>query len=228
MISGEIAKFYGNKGLPEDSIVFKLKGTPGQSFGAFLVNGISLELDGMGNDYVGKGMNGGKIIITPKNQGDNFSSAGNACLYGATGGKFYAVGSVGERFCVRNSGATAVVEGTGDQACEYMTGGVALILGNTGINFGAGMTGGVAFVYDKDRGFIDRLNQELVVARRIDSDETDEAKHFLKKLLKEYLNETGSNKAKFILDNFRNEVREFWMIRPKDLTKTPLNPNEGD
>ena len=228
LISGEIAKFYGNKGLPEDSIVFKLKGTPGQSFGAFLVNGISLELDGMGNDYVGKGMNGGKIIITPKNQGDNFSSAGNACLYGATGGKFYAVGSVGERFCVRNSGATAVVEGTGDQACEYMTGGVALILGNTGINFGAGMTGGVAFVYDKDRGFIDRLNQELVVARRIDSDETDEAKHFLKKLLKEYLNETGSNKAKFILDNFRNEVREFWMIRPKDLTKTPLNPNEGD
>ncbi len=228
LISGEIAKFYGNKGLPEDSIVFKLKGTSGQSFGAFLVNGISLELDGMGNDYVGKGMNGGKIIITPKNQGDNFSSAGNACLYGATGGKFYAVGSVGERFCVRNSGATAVVEGTGDQACEYMTGGVALILGNTGINFGAGMTGGVAFVYDKDRGFIDRLNQELVVARRIDSDETDEAKHFLKKLLKEYLNETGSNKAKFILDNFRNEVREFWMIRPKDLTKTPLNPNEGD
>ncbi len=228
LISGEIAKFYGNKGLPEDSIVFKLKGTSGQSFGAFLVNGISLELDGMGNDYVGKGMNGGKIIITPKNQGDNFSSAGNACLYGATGGKFYAVGSVGERFCVRNSGAIAVVEGTGDQACEYMTGGVALILGNTGINFGAGMTGGVAFVYDKDRGFIDRLNQELVVARRIDSDETDEAKHFLKKLLKEYLNETGSNKAKFILDNFRNEVREFWMIRPKDLTKTPLNPNEGD
>jgi len=228
LISGEIAKFYGNKGLPEDSIVFKLKGTSGQSFGAFLVNGISLELDGMGNDYVGKGMNGGKIIITPKNQGDNFSSAGNACLYGATGGKFYAVGSVGERFCVRNSGATAVVEGTGDQACEYMTGGVALILGNTGINFGAGMTGGVAFVYDKDRGFIDRLNQELVVARRIDSDETDEAKHFLKKLLKEYLNETGSNKAKFILENFRNEVREFWMIRPKDLTKTPLNPNEGD
>jgi len=173
-------------------------------------------------------MNGGKIIITPKNQGDSFSSAGNACLYGATGGKFYAVGNVGERFCVRNSGATAVVEGVGDHACEYMTGGVSVVLGNTGINFAAGMTGGVAFVYDKDRGFIDRLNQELVVARRIDSDETDEAKHFLKKLLRDYINETSSNKARYILDNYRHEVREFWMIRPKDLTKTPLNPDEGD
>jgi len=228
LISGEIAKFYGNSGLPENAMIFKLKGTPGQSFGAFLVKGITLKLDGNGNDYVGKGMNGGKIIITPKNQGDSFSSAGNACLYGATGGKFYAVGNVGERFCVRNSGATAVVEGVGDHACEYMTGGVSVVLGNTGINFAAGMTGGVAFVYDKDRGFIDRLNQELVVARRIDSDETDEAKHFLKKLLRDYINETSSNKARYILDNYRHEVREFWMIRPKDLTKTPLNPDEGD
>ncbi|NPA73918.1 MAG: glutamate synthase large subunit [Epsilonproteobacteria bacterium] len=228
LISGEIAKYYGNKGLDENAIIFKLKGTPGQSFGAFLVNGITLKLDGLGNDYVGKGMNGGKIIIMPKNQGDNFSSAGNACLYGATGGKFYAVGSVGERFCVRNSGATAIVEGTGDHACEYMTGGVAVILGNTGVNFAAGMTGGVAFVYDKDRGFIDRLNQELVVVRRIDSDEMDEAKHFLKKLLRDYINETGSERAKYILENYRHEVREFWMVRPKDLTKTPLNPDEGD
>ncbi len=228
LISGEIAKYYGNKGLPDDSIIFKLKGTPGQSFGAFLVNGITIKLDGLGNDYVGKGMNGGKIIIKPKYQGDNFSSAGNTCLFGATGGKFFAVGSVGERFCVRNSGAIAVVEGTGDHACEYMTGGVAVILGFTGVNFGAGMTGGVAFVYDKERGFIDRLNQELVVARRIDSDEMDEAKHFLKKLLREYINETGSKKAQYILDNFRHEVREFWMVRPKDLTKIPLNPDEGD
>ncbi len=228
LTSGEIAKYYGNKGLKENTIIFKLKGTPGQSFGAFLVNGITLKLDGLGNDYVGKGMNGGKIIIMPKNQGDNFSSAGNACLYGATGGKFYAVGSVGERFCVRNSGATAVVEGTGDHACEYMTGGVAVILGETGVNFAAGMTGGVAFVYDKDRGFMDRLNQELVVVRRIDSDEMDEAKHFLKKLLRDYINETGSEKAKHILENYRHEVREFWMVRPKDLTKTPLNPDEGD
>ncbi len=228
LISGEIAKFYGNEGLPEDSIIFKLKGTPGQSFGAFLVNGITIKLDGLGNDYVGKGMNGGSIIIMPKYQGDNFSSAGNACLYGATGGKFYAVGSVGERFCVRNSGAIAIVEGTGDHACEYMTGGVAIILGKTGANFGAGMTGGVAFVYDKDRGFIDRLNQELVIATRIDSDETDEAKHFLKKYLRDYINKTGSKKAKYILDNFRHEVREFWMVRPKDLTKIPLNPDEGD
>lgn len=228
LISGEIAKFYGNKGLKDDSISFRLNGVAGQSLGAFLTNGISINLKGTANDYVGKGMNGGKIVIAPKYQGRNYSCAGNTCLYGATGGKLYVAGNVGERFCVRNSGATAVVEGTGDHACEYMTGGLVAILGNTGVNFGAGMTGGVAFVYDESRDFIDKLNQELVIAERIDTDEMDEARHFLKRLLRTHINETASFKATQILENFRHAVRDFWMVRPKDMTKVPLNPEQGD
>ncbi len=228
LLSGEIAKFYGNKGLPKDSIIFNLDGVAGQSLGAFLTEGISIRLNGSGNDYVGKGMNGGKIVITPPSQGDLFSGAGNTCLYGATGGILYVRGSVGERFCVRNSGTTAIVEGTGDHACEYMTGGVVAILGSTGINFGAGMTGGVAFIYDKEHDFIDKLNQELVVAVRIDTDESDEERHFIKKLLTKYVNETSSKKAQYILDNFRHTLRDFWMVRPKNMTKMPLNPDEGD
>ena len=228
LISGEIAKFYGNKGLKDDSISFRLNGVAGQSLGAFLANGISINLKGTANDYVGKGMNGGKIVIAPKYQGRNYSCAGNTCLYGATGGKLYVAGNVGERFCVRNSGATAVVEGTGDHACEYMTGGLVAILGNTGVNFGAGMTGGVAFVYDESRDFIDKLNQELVIAERIDTDEMDEARHFLKRLLRTHINETASFRATQILENFRHAVRDFWMVRPKDMTKVPLNPEQGD
>lgn len=228
LISGEIAKFYGNKGLKDDTIRFELTGVAGQSFGAFLANGITINLNGTANDYIGKGMNGGKIIITPKYQREGYTTCGNTCLYGATGGKFFAAGEVGERFCVRNSGALAVVEGTGDHACEYMTGGVVAILGNTGVNFGAGMTGGVAFVYDTSHDFIDKLNQELVVAERIDTDEMDEARHFLKRLLRAHINETKSIKATDILENFRHAVRDFWMVRPKDMTKVPLNPEQGD
>jgi len=228
LISGEIAKYYGNKGLKDGSIVFNLNGTAGQSLGAFLTNGITLNLKGSANDYVGKGMNGGKIVITPSTQRENYACAGNTCLYGATGGKLFVAGIVGERFCVRNSGATVVVEGTGDHACEYMTGGIVAILGNTGVNFGAGMTGGIAFVYDQNREFIDKLNQELVVAVRVDIDEMDEAKHFLKKLLRTHINETDSLKAKDILEDFRHNVRDFWMVMPKDMTKIPLNPDEGD
>ncbi len=228
LISGEVAKYYGNKGLKEDSIVFKLNGVAGQSLGAFLTEGITLNLKGSANDYVGKGMNGGKIVITPKNQKENYACAGNTCLYGATGGKLFIAGVVGERFCVRNSGATVVVEGTGDHTCEYMTGGIVAILGNTGVNFGAGMTGGIAFVYDESRDFIDKLNQELVIAVRVDIDEMDEAKHFLKRLLQTHINETDSIKARHIVEDFRHNVRDFWMVMPKDMTKIPLNPDEGD
>jgi len=228
LISGEIARYYGNKGLKDNSIVFNLKGTAGQSLGAFLTNGITLNLKGSANDYVGKGMNGGKIVITPLIQRKNHACAGNTCLYGATGGKLFVAGIVGERFCVRNSGATVVVEGTGNNACEYMTGGMVVILGKTGVNFGAGMTGGIAFVYDQNREFIDKLNQELVIAVRVDIDEMDEAKHFLKKLLRTHINETDSIKAKNILEDFRHNVRDFWMVMPKDMTKIPLNPDEGD
>ncbi len=228
LISGEIAKYYGNKGLSDDSIVINLKGTAGQSFGAFLSNGMSLYLSGAANDYVGKGMHGGKIVITPKNQSENISSAGNTCLYGATGGKLYVAANVGERFAVRNSGALAIVEGTGDHACEYMTGGIVVILGKTGVNFGAGMTGGLAFVYDREHDFIDNINQELIQIKRIDTDEAEEPRHYLRKILKAHLNETRSKKAEFILGNLRDEIRHFWMVVPKNLSKLPLPKEEGN
>ena len=226
-ISGEIAKYYGDRGLKDDSIVIRLKGVAGQSLGAFLANGVSIYVDGAGNDYVGKGMNGGKIVITNKNGGSSFSLAGNTCLYGATGGKLYVAGNVGERFGVRNSGCLTIVEGTGDHPCEYMTGGIAVILGKTGVNFGAGMTGGVAFVYDEEHQFIETINQELIEAVRIDTDDKDFERHYLKKLLKDYVNETGSEKAKLIMDNFRVNVRNFWMVKPKDV-KSPLDAKQGE
>ena len=222
-ISGVIAKYYGDEGLPDDSIVFNLKGTAGQSFGVFLSKGVTLNLKGVANDYVGKGMAGGKIVITP----EKGAGAGNTCLYGATAGKLFIAGEVGERFAVRNSGAVAIVEGTGDHPCEYMTGGEVIILGKTGINFGAGMTGGVAFVYDKEHEFVDKINPELIEIRRIDIDENEKPKLYLKKRLIEYYNATGSKKAKFILDNFRSEVRHFWLVTPKD-NRPPLDPNDMD
>ena len=227
LISGEIAKFYGDRGLPKEAITIKLKGVAGQSLGAFLAEGMTLLLTGVGNDYVGKGMHGGRIIITPAIYQEQSSAAGNTCLYGATGGKLFIAGTVGERFGVRNSGALTVVEGTGDHACEYMTGGTVVILGETGINFAAGMTGGVAFVYDRQKNFIDRLNQELVIARRIDVDDDNEGKLYLKKILTSYCNRTNSPKAKRILSDFREELAYFWMVTPKDM-KAPLNPKEGD
>ncbi len=228
LVSGEIAQYYGDKGLKADTIKINLQGIAGQALGAFLIPGVSIYLKGVANDYIGKGMHGGKIIITSKNEGEDFSAGGNTCLYGATGGKLYISGSVGERFAVRNSGALAIVEGSGDNACEYMTGGIVVILGRTGINFGAGMTGGVSFVYDVDRSFVENVNRELVEAIRIDTDEGADARHLLKRLLKDYVAETNSKKAKELLDNFRVEVRNFWLIRPKNLTKLPLNLENGD
>ncbi len=228
LISGEIAKFYGNEGLIDNSININLKGVAGQSLGAFLTKGINIRLDGSANDYLAKGMNGGKIVISSKNQGEEYSHAGNTCLYGATGGEIYISGGVGERFSVRNSGATAVVESVGDHACEYMTGGVVVILGKTGVNFGAGMTGGLAFVLDENRDFIDKLNQELVIATRIDTDDMYEARSFLKKLLNTHEQEANSKKARHIIKNFRHYLREFWLVRPKDMIKLPLNPEDGD
>jgi len=227
-ISGEIAKYYGDKGLSEDTIKIQLNGIAGQSLGAFLIDGVSIHLKGVANDYVGKGMSGGKIIISSDFQGEEYSALGNTCLYGATGGKLYASGSAGERFGVRNSGTIAVVEGTGDHACEYMTGGIVCILGKTGLNFGAGMTGGIAFIYDKNKRFIEHMNQELIEAIRIDTDDMNEARHYLKRLLKDYFNETGSKKAKEILDNFRAEIRDFWLVQPKNMKKLVLNPDDGD
>ncbi len=226
-ISGEIAKYYGDKGLPDGTIDIRLNGTTGQSLGAFLINGISLHVNGAGNDYIGKGMHGGRIVITSQKSREGYSLGGNTCLYGATGGKLYIGGEVGERFGVRNSGAIAIVEGTGDHPCEYMTGGAVVILGKTGVNFGAGMTGGVAFVYDIAHEFVENINQELVEPSRIDTDETDIERYYLKKLLKDYYNETKSEIAKRILDNYRVEIRNFWMVRPKDM-KGPLKIGAGE
>ncbi|MTI30432.1 glutamate synthase large subunit, partial [Xanthovirga aplysinae] len=226
LISGEIAQYYGDEGIEKDHIQINLKGTAGQSLGAFLIQGMYLRLKGTANDYVGKGMKGGRIVIVPENRSKSYSLAGNTCLYGATGGKLFVAGQVGERFAVRNSGALAVVEGTGDHPCEYMTGGTVVILGETGINFGAGMTGGVAFVYDIDRRFTDRMNQELIKKERIDMDEMDEARFYLKQILQSYYFRTKSPKAKLILDNFRQQSRYFWMVTSKDMS-APLNPMEG-
>ncbi|WP_375724283.1 glutamate synthase large subunit [Arcobacter sp. KX21116] len=228
LISGEIAKYYGDKGLPDNSITFELNGIAGQSLGALLSKGMNINLYGAANDYVGKGMNGGKIIVNTPHQGPEFAGAGNTCLYGATGGKLYVRAAVGERFAVRNSGAIAVVEGTGDNACEYMTGGIVVILGDTGINFGAGMTGGLSFIYDPEKSFIDKMNQELIEAVRIDTDDTERERLYLKRLLMDYFNETESERAALILDNFRPQIRNFWMVKPKNMTVLPLDPDKGD
>src|SRR5690606_7000975 len=160
-----------------------LKGTAGQSFGVWNAGGLHMYLEGDANDYVGKGMAGGKLIIYPPRQ-SAFAShettiIGNTCLYGATGGKLFAAGQAGERFAVRNSGAYAVVEGVGDHGCEYMTGGAITILGPTGVNFGAGMTGGLAFVLDKTNDFVDRFNHELIDIHRINTEEMEAYQHFL-------------------------------------------------
>lgn len=228
LVSGTVAEYYGDKGLPKESITVNLSGSAGQSLGAFLAAGIVLKLKGTANDYVGKGMSGGQIVVVPgKFEKSPRSLAGNTCLYGATGGSLFVAGKVGERFAVRNSGALAVVEGTGDHPCEYMTGGTVVILGETGHNFGAGMTGGVAFVYDKNMRFIDRMNQELIKAERIDTDEADEGRHYLKKILKSYFYHTGSPTARHILEHFREECSYFYMVTSKDM-KAPLNPTEGN
>ncbi len=227
-ISGEIAEHYGNAGLPDGTITLNMKGTAGQSLGAFMSKGININIDGAGNDYIGKGMNGGNIVISADKAGSDFSLGGNTCLYGATGGKLYIHGQVGERFAVRNSGATAVVEGTGDHPCEYMTGGTVVILGETGINFGAGMTGGKAFVYDNQGGFYEKVNQELVEPLRIHTDEWDTEMFELKALIKDYLAKTGSKRAKYILENWRSEVWKFWMVAPRGVKPTILADKKGE
>jgi len=227
-ISGEIAALHGNAGLPDDTITLNMTGTAGQSLGAFMSKGININIEGAGNDYIGKGMNGGRIVITADKAGSEFALGGNTCLYGATGGTLYVHGQVGERFAVRNSGATTVVEGTGDHPCEYMTGGVAVILGKTGVNFGAGMTGGKAFVYDTEGGFYEKVNPELVEAMRIDSDERDSEMFELKALIKDYAEKTGSKRATYILEHFRTEIRKFWMVAPRGAKPTIEIEKKGE
>ena len=218
-ISGEIAKRFGNKGMEESPITLKLNGTAGQSFGVWNAGGLHMYLAGDCNDYVGKGMAGGKLVVYPP-EGSQFESKsasiiGNTCLYGATGGRLFASGCAGERFAVRNSGAHAVIEGAGDHCCEYMTGGCVTVLGETGLNFGAGMTGGMAFVLDETRAFPDRYNHELVEIHRISGEAAEAHRHFLRDNIEEFVAETGSSWGQHILDNFADYVGKFWLVKPK-------------
>ncbi|MEN1729063.1 MAG: glutamate synthase large subunit, partial [Pseudomonadota bacterium] len=218
-LSGEIARHWGDQGMVGSPIDLHFSGTAGQSFGAFNAGGLNLRLEGEANDYVGKGMAGGRIVLHPPEQVGYVAAEtpimGNTCLYGATGGELFAAGQAGERFAVRNSGATAVIEGAGDHCCEYMTGGVIVVLGRTGINFGAGMTGGFAYVLDRDRGFVDRYNHELIDIQHIAPDHMENYVHHLRGLIQRHLELTGSEQARSILRDFRRALPKFWLVKPK-------------
>jgi glutamate synthase (NADPH) large chain len=218
-LSGEIARQWGNQGMAEHPIELELTGTAGQSLGGFNAGGLHIKLNGEANDYVGKGMAGGRLVLKPpsgvKYRASTTPIMGNTCLYGATGGQLFAAGTAGERFAVRNSGAVAVVEGAGDHACEYMTGGVVVVLGRTGINFGAGMTGGFAYVLDTDRGFVDRYNHELIDIHHIEPDNMENHVHHLRGLIETHLAMTDSEHAAAILDDFRRLLPKFWLVKPK-------------
>jgi glutamate synthase (ferredoxin) len=217
ILGSEIIKRYGEEGLPEDTIKINFKGSAGQSFGAFIPKGETLILEGDSNDYIAKGLSGGKIIVyPPKNSRFNAEEnviVGNVALYGATSGEIYISGLVGERFAVRNSGATAVVEGVGEHGCEYMTGGKVVILGKTGRNFAAGMSGGIAYVYDKDNSFESKCNKDTVLLEKVE-DENEESE--IKELIKKHYEYTSSNVAKNILVNWEKAKERFVKVIPKD------------
>ncbi len=243
MLSGEVAKRFRHKGLREDTIQIKLIGTAGQSFGAFLARGISFELVGDGNDYVGKGLSGGRIVIRPPEDGrivaEESIIIGNTVLYGATEGECYFRGVAGERFAVRNSGAAAVVEGVGDHGCEYMTGGVVVVLGRTGRNFAAGMSGGVAYVLDQEGDFAERCNMAMVELEpvpeeddmleklhhhggdidhkgRVDvsGDMTSHDEERLYQLIVNHVHYTGSARGKAILEDWASFRPKFRKVMP--------------
>tara|TARA_B100000686_G_C16672881_1_gene907507 strand:- start:256 stop:1353 length:1098 start_codon:yes stop_codon:yes gene_type:complete len=236
MLSGNVAKIYGHEGLPDETISIKLKGSAGQSLGAFLAKGISLEVEGGGNDYVGKGLSGGKISIYPPKTG-NFAAeqniiVGNTVLYGAIEGECYFRGVAGERFAVRNSGAIAVVEGVGDHCCEYMTGGVVVVIGSTGLNFAAGMSGGIAYVLDEAHDFEIKCNTSMVELESIERDVADapftedvfnEMMDFdegrLKYLISRHFEETNSVKASRILSLWDSYLPLFKKVCPTDFRR---------
>jgi len=218
-LSGEIAKAHGAAGLPADCLKLKLTGSAGQSLGVWNAPGLTIELEGDANDYVGKGMAGGKIVVYPP-KGSGFASddaviVGNTCLYGATGGELFAAGVAGERFAVRNSGATAIVEGVGDHGCEYMTGGCVIVLGETGYNFGAGMTGGFAFVYDPSRQFAYRYNNELIDINAVNTEAMEPHRAFLREKIEQHLALTGSSIARALLEDFEAAADAFWLVKPR-------------
>jgi glutamate synthase (NADPH/NADH) large chain len=219
LLSNEISKKYKGDGLPDDTIHFKFTGTAGQSFGAFNAKGITLELEGDANDYFGKGLSGARLVVYPPKQSifvpEENIIIGNTSFYGATSGEAYIRGKAGERFCVRNSGAKVVVEGVGDHGCEYMTGGVAVILGSTGRNFAAGMSGGLAFVYDVKGQFESLCNKEMVDLDPLESEDAE----VLLKMVSNHYEYTKSTVAKFILDDFDNQIKNFIKVYPRDYKK---------
>jgi len=218
-LSGEIARKWGDHGMDRAPLTVNLRGSAGQSFGAWNAGGLHLYLEGDANDYVAKGMAGGKVVLKPPRAAGfvhrDTVIMGNTCLYGATGGELYAAGQAGERFAVRNSGALAVVEGAGDHCCEYMTGGVVCVLGRTGLNFGAGFTGGFAYVFDQDRGFVDRYNHELIDIHRITPEGMESHLQHLRMLIERHRRETASVWAEEILNDFRSFLGKFWVVKPK-------------
>lgn len=217
ILGSEISMKYGGKGLPDDTINLKFNGSAGQSFGAFIPGGLTLTLEGDSNDYLGKGLSGGKIVVYPP-KASTFAAeeniiAGNVCLYGATSGEAYISGMAGERFCVRNSGAIAVVEAVGDHGCEYMTGGRVVVLGSTGRNFAAGMSGGIAYVLDEKGSFHKKCNKEMVELKKLENrEEIQQVKEFIEK----HFAYTGSLLAGRVLDNWADMVPKFIKVMPKD------------
>ncbi len=223
ILSNEISKKYDGDGLPEDTIHVKFTGSAGQSFGAFGAKGLFFELEGESNDYFGKGLSGSKLVVYPDRKAPydpgKYITIGNVALYGATSGEVYILGKAGERFAVRNSGVHAVVEGVGDHGCEYMTGGSVTVLGDTGRNFAAGMSGGVAYMYDPNDEFKPLCNMESVELDPIDDDDEEH----LKKMLEKHLNFTRSKRAGYILDNWKSELNNFIKVMPSDYKKVLLS-----
>jgi glutamate synthase (NADPH/NADH) large chain len=219
MLGSEVTRKYGGDGLPDSTIDLTFIGSAGQSFGAFVPRGMTLRLEGDGNDYVGKGLSGGRLVVRPDRSATFLPHeqiiAGNVVGYGATSGEIFISGRVGERFCVRNSGATAVVEGVGDHACEYMTGGIAVILGSTGRNLGAGMSGGVAYVLDIQ---VNRVNPEMIDLDPL----TDADNAQLHEIIVRHEEETGSLIAAELLADWNDSVRRFTKVMPKDFKRVIL------
>jgi glutamate synthase (NADPH/NADH) large chain len=219
MLGSAVTKKWGGGGLPDDTISIRFDGSAGQSFGAFIPRGISLTLFGDSNDYLGKGLSGGKIVLRPSDRAtfapEENVIAGNVIGYGATSGQIFINGLVGERFCVRNSGATAVVEGVGDHGCEYMTGGRVVVLGATGRNFAAGMSGGVAYVYDQDGTFDERVNTELVDV--LDASVAD--RQWLLEIITQHFVATNSPLAKRMMDGWDTAADRFRVVMPRDYAR---------
>jgi glutamate synthase (ferredoxin) len=217
ILGSEITRRYGSRGLPDNTIKLYFKGSAGQSFGAFIPRGITLTLEGDSNDYIGKGLSGGKVIVYPP-KGSTFVPEenviiGNVAFYGATGGEAYIRGVAGERFCVRNSGLKAVVEGVGDHGCEYMTGGTVIVLGSTGRNFAAGMSGGIAYVLDKNGAFPSHCNRQMVQLYGVEEAEDIE---LLRTLIRHHAEYTGSQQAWNLLTSWEHVVDKFVKVYPND------------